>query len=66
MVLSRGHLQEMEGYWIPVVDPRQTYDLFTLDRFCPLIDCLFRSWFGEEHTMVSLQLWQYGMLMNLD
>ena len=30
MVLSREHLQEMEGYWLPVVDPRQTYDLLHL------------------------------------
>jgi hypothetical protein len=44
----------MEGYWLLVVDPWQTYDLFTLDRFCPLIDCFLRSGFGEEHPMVSL------------
>ena len=25
MVLSRWHLQEMESYWFPFVDPRQTY-----------------------------------------
>jgi hypothetical protein len=30
MVLSRGHLQEMEGYWFHVVDPRKTYDLLHL------------------------------------
>ncbi len=53
MVLSRRHLQEMEGYWFPVVDPWQTYVPFTLDRFCHLIDFLLRSRLGEEHPMVS-------------
>ena len=53
MVLSREHLREMEGYWFPFVDPRQTYVLFTLDRFCLLTDYLLRSGLGEERPMVS-------------
>ena len=53
MVLSREHLREMEGYWFPVVDPRQTYVLFPLGHFCLLTDYLLRSGLGEERPMVS-------------
>ena len=48
MVLSREHLREMEGYWFSVVDPRQTYVLFTTDHFCLLTDYLFAAGSGKS------------------